>query len=93
MSSSMLPPEYISATTAPASGSPSASAAVIDRSAMASTPKRPAKRSRTMNTASAAATGAVAIVQMRPASAGRSAMRARMPAAKPQIAITTRVAA
>jgi hypothetical protein len=39
-SSSTLPPEYISATTAPASGSPKASAALIDKSAITSTPKR-----------------------------------------------------
>jgi hypothetical protein len=37
----LVPPEYTSATAAPVSGSPSASAAVIDRSAIASTPSRP----------------------------------------------------
>ena len=52
ISSSTLPPEYISATTAPASGWPSASAALIDTSAIASTPSLPAKKSRTIETAS-----------------------------------------
>ena len=60
ISSSTLPPEYISATTAPASGWPSASAALIDTSAIASTPSRPARKSRTIETASPATTGAVA---------------------------------
>ena len=63
ISSSTLPPEYISATTAPASGWPSASAALIDTSAIASTPNRPARKSRTIETASPATTGAVASVQ------------------------------
>jgi len=45
ISSSTLPPEYINATTAPASRWPSASAAVMDTSAIASTPSRPASKS------------------------------------------------
>jgi hypothetical protein len=46
ITSSTLPPEYISATTAPASGWPSTNAALIDTSAIASTPNRPARKSR-----------------------------------------------
>ena len=89
MSSSMLPPEYISATTAPASGWPSASAAVIERSAIASTPSRPASKSRTIETAKPATTGSVASVQQTLAKPGSPATCAKMPAASPTLAIAT----
>ena len=88
-SSSTLPPEYISATTAPASGWPSATAALIDTSAIASTPSRPASRSRVIETANPAITGKVASVQHRSANAGRPASAAAIPAASPVIAIET----
>ena len=89
MSSSTLPPEYISATTAPASGWPSASAALIDTSAIASTPSRPAMRSRSIETARPAMTGAVASVQQRSARLGRLAKCAAIPAANPAMAMVT----
>ena len=89
ISSSTLPPEYISATTAPASGWPSASAALIDTSAIASTPNRPARKSLTIENASPATTGAVASVQQRSARSGRPASQARIPADSPAMAIAT----
>ena len=90
ISSSTLPPEYISATTAPASGWPSASAALIDTSAIASTPSRPAqqvaRRSKPPVPRSRARLQASS--RDRQAPAGRRA-QAASPAASPAIAIET----
>ena len=86
-SSSTVPPAYIRATTAPASGSPSASAPAIDSSAMASMPIRPAARSRTIEIARAMSTGTVAAVHSRLATAGSPPMCAAIPPAMPNAAM------
>src|SRR5674476_1641493 len=57
--------------------------------ATASTPNRPARKSRTIETARPATTGAVANVQHRSARPGRPATYARIPTASPTIAIET----
>jgi hypothetical protein len=84
-----MPPEYIRATTAPASDSPSRSAVAIDNRATASTPTRPERKSRTIEAASPSKTGIVASVQARWATRGWSTARARIPVASPMIATVT----
>ena len=90
-SSSTVPPAYMIATTIAARDWPSSSAADIETSAMASTPKRPIQKSRKMEMASAATTGKVAAVQIVPASMGpRPVLQTPIPMAKPRTAMTSK---
>ena len=63
-SSSTLPPAYMTATTTPASVSPSSRAAIMDTNAIASTPKRMARRSRIIESRSPTTTGMVPRAQI-----------------------------
>ena len=60
----------MTATTMPASVSPSSRAAAIDTNAIASTPTRPARKSRSMEIASPATTGSVPSAQIQLCCAG-----------------------
>ena len=62
-SSSALPPEYMTATTIAARFSLSASAPIMERSATASTPSRPARKSRTIEATSPTITGTAPAAQ------------------------------
>ena len=68
-SSSALPPASISATTAPARYSPSASAPAIETSAIASTPTSPRRNDRSTDQVSG--TSSIAVVPAQSQSAGR----------------------
>ena len=70
-SSSTLPPAYMTATTAPARVSPSASAPDIETKATASTPMRPARKSRIIEMSRPATTGTVPAAQAHHASSVR----------------------
>ena len=90
MSSSTLPPAYMTATTTPARFSPSARAPDIETKATASTPMRPAKKSRIMETSRPTTTGAVPAAQAHHANALRPAPHAMRPRMRPPRAITIR---
>ena len=79
-SSSTVPPVYIAATTIAASGAPNANAAIIEMSATASTPIRPAMRSRAMDMPSIRIAGTVPAVQAHIARVGRPCTWAASPA-------------
>ena len=82
-SSSRWPPEYMMATTIPARFSPSISAPDIDMKATASTPSRPANKSRTMETNSPSTTGIVPADQHHFARSPRPEVQATSPTARP----------
>ncbi len=87
-SSSRLPPAYMIATTIPAKFWPRMSAPDIDRNATASTPMRPARRSRIMETNSPATTGNVPPAQHHAAKSPRPAAQAADPRTSPASAMT-----
>ncbi|CEG09717.1 hypothetical protein BN961_03147 [Afipia felis] len=86
-SSSTLPPAYMTATTTPARFSPSTTAADIDTKAIASTPRRPAKKSRTMDISKPAMTGTVPAAQIQLARSARPVPHERSPRTSPPSAI------
>ena len=89
-SSSTLPPAYMTATTTPARFSPSASAADIETNAIASTPMRPARKSRIMETSRPTTTGAVPAAQIQFANSPRPMPQASRPRISPPSAVTIR---
>ena len=90
-SSSTLPPAYITATTTPARFSLRTIAADIETNAIASTPMRPAKKSRIMEMSSPTKTGAVPAAQIQFASSARPTAHVSRPRTSPPRAMTIRV--
>ena len=89
-SSRTLPPAYITATTIAARCSPSTSAADIETKAIASTPTRPARKSRMIETKRPATTGAAADAQIQPDKPSRPRVQATKPNTRPASATTMR---
>ena len=81
--SSASPPATISATTAPVSGSPIATAARMAASAMTSTPSLPPSSERTTPIATWAATGRAVTDQTQPAGTLRPSASSAAPPARP----------
>ena len=86
-SSKRLPPEYMMAMTIPAKFCPSTSAPDIDTSATASTPKRPARKSRIMEPSNPTTTGIVPAAQHQFAQSFRPTPQAARPRRRPASAI------
>ena len=86
-SSNRLPPEYMMAMTIPAKFCPSTSAPDIDTSATASTPKRPARKSRIMEPSNPTTTGIVPAAQHQFAQSFRPTPQAARPRRRPVSAI------
>ena len=74
-------PAYMTAATTPANASPSAMAADIDTKAIASTPMRPARKSRIIEASRPKSTGSVPAVQIHRGGSPFSADRATSPKA------------